>query len=233
MLFHSHRARLRLVALLGAIVVAGSATAADSGALTESQVPGGYELRGVMETGSALWLTADGRYKFVLIVGSVDELDEGHWRIEGSEIVLNTTHPDVPPSFVFVRSGVDSPTGVKVSFEGNDAPKVAGLADVRVESNGRSVSANGIVDGSARQSRQAAPPIEKVRLSFIGAFRRYPTYEYRPTDPTHNHFVFRATLGNYGLVRFQELRLAFDHGDIVMKPPGFGREFRYVRDKAN
>src|SRR3990167_3029746 len=89
--FCSHRARLRLVVLLGAIVVAGAATAADSGGLTESEVLGDYVLQGVMETGSALQLTANGRYKFMLVVGSVDELDEGHWRIDGTELVLNTT----------------------------------------------------------------------------------------------------------------------------------------------
>jgi hypothetical protein len=38
-------------------------------------------------------------------------------------------------------------------------------------------------------------------------------------------------LGNYGFVRFDKQSLAIDGDSLRMKPPGIGREFRYVKVK--
>ena len=166
------------------------------------------------EAASALSFSANGKYKFRFMAGSVDEVDEGTWRIKNSKIRLNSTRSSLAPSFAFVRSNVDAVPGIKISFVGPDARNVAKVADVRIVVNGVTDFANKIGNGS-RETFNAWPPVERISLSFVGMLRSYSVFEYRPTDPTHNHFVFRSTLGNFGAVRFKELTLTVD-GDVLV-----------------
>lgn len=57
----------------------------------DAKLAGGYELRGVRETGSVIALEADGRFGYMLTVGAFDEVARGCWRREGDAVVLNPT----------------------------------------------------------------------------------------------------------------------------------------------
>src|SRR5687768_2957170 len=94
---------LRWPALIAVLLTTACAHAPLSPALA-----GDYQLHGVPETASALRLTPDGKYRFALSLGSVDEYDEGSWRIDGSDVILRSTVADDAPGFSFVRSGRDS-----------------------------------------------------------------------------------------------------------------------------
>lgn len=195
---------------------------------------GDYMLQGVMETGSGMRLSSDGTYRFFLIVGSVDEFDQGRWRIENSNVLLESTATPQAPTFTFLRSNKEPGAAAKVTFEGPDAQKVAALAQVDFTVNGLSIPARQTRSGNL-EADSFDVPVSKVSLSYLGAMRNYPVVEHRPKDSSHNHFVFGATLGNYGFVRFDKLSLAIDGDSLRMKPPGAGfgpgREFRYVKVK--
>lgn len=197
-------------------------------------IAGDYMLQGVMETGSGLRLSSDGTYRFFLMAGSVDEIDQGRWRIENSNVVLESTATPQAPTFTFLRSSKEPGAAAKVTFEGPDAQKVAALVQVDFTVNGLSVPARRTRSGNV-EAESFDVPISQVSLSYLGLMRRYPVTEHRPKDPSHNHFVFTATLGNYGFVRFDKLSLAIDGDNLRMKPPGTepgsGREFRYARVK--
>lgn len=61
----------------------------DAGAEKEqSGLPGNYRLTGVMETASQLLLEADGSYKWMMIVGSLDLYSEGRWTETDSQVIL-------------------------------------------------------------------------------------------------------------------------------------------------
>ncbi|MFK7842071.1 MAG: hypothetical protein AB8B54_07390 [Sphingorhabdus sp.] len=54
----------------------------------ESALPGSYRLAGMMETASQLLLEADGSYKWMMIVGSLDLYSEGRWTKADSQVIL-------------------------------------------------------------------------------------------------------------------------------------------------
>tara|TARA_R110000787_G_scaffold26080_4_gene73057 strand:+ start:9307 stop:10431 length:1125 start_codon:yes stop_codon:yes gene_type:complete len=55
---------------------------------TVSSLAGNYRLAGVMETAAELQLDADGSYKWMLIVGSLDLYSEGKWTQSGGQVIL-------------------------------------------------------------------------------------------------------------------------------------------------
>jgi hypothetical protein len=203
----------------------------DHKAQLNERVIGDYQLQGVMETASGLRLGPDGTYEFFLSYGSVDEADKGKWHVEGPSVVLKSTMSDVDPQYVFLRSGKEDFPGVRVSFEGEGANAVAFYTQVVIHSNGRRFMANEGYE-NYKQSGSAIAPITKISLSLIGALRQYQVFDFRPADPSHNHFVFRLNVGNYGYVRFDGARLRVGDGELYMKLPSMRQEFKYVRGKG-
>ncbi len=64
-------------------------SAGDSnGQTTARALAGHYRLAGVMETASQLQLEADGSYRWMLIVGSLDLYSEGTWTLAGGQVIL-------------------------------------------------------------------------------------------------------------------------------------------------
>ena len=64
-------------------------TANETGEQAEANsLAGSYRLGGVMETAAQLLLEADGSYKWMLIVGSLDLYSEGKWTQSGGQVIL-------------------------------------------------------------------------------------------------------------------------------------------------
>ena len=55
------------------------------------EIAGHYELRGVMEVGSELWLKPDGTFEYMLAYGAADYWAKGTWKQEGKDVVLHST----------------------------------------------------------------------------------------------------------------------------------------------
>lgn len=61
----------------------------------DSSLAGHYYLSGVMEVGSELLLTADGRFQYMLAYGALDEAAEGCWGRKGDIVTLTVTKFEV------------------------------------------------------------------------------------------------------------------------------------------
>lgn len=194
-------------------------------------IVGDYQLRGVREVGSGIRLSADGTYRFVFMVGSVDEIDEGRWSLESSSVALKSTASTTEPDIVFVRSEKGDFPGVRVAFEGENSAKASSQTHVALHSNDRRFVANEGFKGY-KQSRIAAPPVQKITISYIGALRNYREFGFETTDPTHNYFVFKSSFGNLGFVRLNDAQLRVGSDELIFKLPHMREEFRYVRLKG-
>lgn len=60
-----------------------------------SKHAGIYELQDVMEVGSLIWLSKDGRFEYMLAYGAVDEVAEGCWEKVNNKVVLTPTKMQV------------------------------------------------------------------------------------------------------------------------------------------
>lgn len=60
---------------------------------------GEYRLAEGPDVGGGLLITADGRFRYGLAAGALDEFSEGRWRAEGERICLITEPKPVPPAF--------------------------------------------------------------------------------------------------------------------------------------
>lgn len=74
-------------------------------ALDASQVLGNYELQGVMEMAGGLALQRNHKYMAGFSYGAADWQEEGSWKIEADEIVLEGSHlkiknPHIPSPFL-------------------------------------------------------------------------------------------------------------------------------------
>ena len=71
-----------------ALALVPAVNAETGGQETASDLAGHYRLAGVMETAAQLQLQADGSYRWMLIVGSLDLYSEGKWTQSGGQVIL-------------------------------------------------------------------------------------------------------------------------------------------------
>jgi hypothetical protein len=123
------RAILTMLALLTLMVGAPSLA---KEAATQDSVVGHYYLQGVMETGSELRLTPDGRFQWYLVYGALDLFAEGTWQEEGGMVRLTSEKTkDLPePGFetlTLTMSGGDlvPPDGRGAYVRGNPNAPIA------------------------------------------------------------------------------------------------------------
>jgi hypothetical protein len=95
------RGQSAIVAAFAAALLPVGASAACAPA--DPSLAGHYALSGVMEVGSELSLKADGRFKYMLAYGALDELASGCWTRNGHLVTLNAqkflTNADDPMKF--------------------------------------------------------------------------------------------------------------------------------------
>jgi hypothetical protein len=99
------------------LVAAASAVAARTMAQSPSLV-GTYDGR-QMEMAAALELLADGRFRYALAYGALDEEAAGKWSLRGDRVLL-TNDPVRAPRFVLVSQGKGAPGVLRVDL---DVPK--------------------------------------------------------------------------------------------------------------
>ena len=83
------RGQSAIVAAFAAALLPVGASAACAPA--DPSLSGHYYLQGVMEVGSELLLKADGRFKYMLAYGALDELASGCWTRNGGVVTLNAS----------------------------------------------------------------------------------------------------------------------------------------------
>lgn len=79
--------------------------------------------------GSCLRLSADGKYEYFLAYGAYDETSEGTWRVDGSDIVLDSAANDKPAGFAFKRLQAAKGDGYVVVVESKAGQPIQGVTD--------------------------------------------------------------------------------------------------------
>ncbi|MBB4630923.1 hypothetical protein [Sphingosinicella soli] len=93
-------------------------------------VEGVYRLEGVREAASGLELTADGRFRYGLTYGALDEAGEGRWVRNGNRILLTTEPEWKPPEFVPVSAARNPEMPLRVQVTAPDGTPMGWPVDV-------------------------------------------------------------------------------------------------------
>ncbi len=78
---------------------------------------GEYHLTGVREAAGALELGANGRFRYALTYGALDETSEGVWHQQGPRIFLTTDPKPRPPSFTVASAEPGKPGVFQLRLE--------------------------------------------------------------------------------------------------------------------
>ncbi len=205
-----------LLALAVAAAVPGSHPAALAGLYDGNQ----------MEMAAGLELKTDGRFRYGLAYGALDEEAAGTWRAEGGHVVL-TSDPVTPPRLRFLGQQSAPPGMLRIAL---DAPPgltlqlfVAYVGFAHSETAREQLTDDGLLRALA-----AKDPPTSVRLSL-------PIFELdsEPVaiDPAKGYGLhFRFEPNDIGKVDFRATALPIDKGDLLLDR--HERTIRFHRVKA-
>ena len=200
-----------------------------------NDVAGTYCLVGVMEVGSCIKLTRDGKFEYFLAYGAYDEDSEGTWRIEGGQVVLDSPAYDRQAAFAFKRMQPGEGDGFDIIVESKSGRAMRGI-DVSVICDGRTSRVG--VTGAAgfKVDCREAPTHVLLGLRMYGVASQ--TIDVSAQAGTDKAYVFEFDTGDLGRKRFAGQRLALDGGSGGFLVTTYrdtpireldGRTFRYVR----
>ena len=178
---------------------------------------------GQMEIAAGLELRADGRFRYGLSYGGLDERAEGQWRLEGGQVLL-TSDAVTPPRFALVARR-DLPTGqYRIAL---DLPK--GMSRQYFDASFR------LADGAMteRQLTEDQAPFalpqaaREVTISL-------PMFDVRstavPLSGAGGHELqFRFEPNDLGKVAFAATPLRVEQGVLILSR--HGRTLRFKRDE--
>jgi hypothetical protein len=228
-----HAPSLKSTAVLLALLTHGWPTT--SPAQEVSDVAGTYCLVGVMEVGSCIKLTRDGKFEYFLAYGAYDEDSEGTWRIDGGQVVLDSPAYDRQATFAFKRTQPGEGDGFDVIVESKSGRAMRGI-DVSVVCDGRTSRAG--VTGAAgfKVDCGTAPTHVLLGLRMYGVASQ--TIDVSGQAGADKAYVFEFDTGDLGRKRFVGQRFVVDgrggnflattYGDTPIRELD-GRPFRYVR----
>ncbi len=207
-----------------------------SAALGAEGIAGTYCLRGVMEVGSCLRLSADNQFEYFLAYGAYDEHSKGRWSAEGEEVVLDSPPYDKAPSFVFKEFQRAKGDGFDVVVVGEDGQPISGI-DVRVTCDGHAVSAGMTGTSNYAVPCKEAPQEIMLGIRMMGVAEQ--SIKVAPPAGADKAYVIAFDPGDLGRKQFQATRLRRDGPDALVMTyanPAIeelnGRAFKYVREEA-
>jgi hypothetical protein len=130
-----------------------------------------YRLEGVREAAGAIELTADGRFRYALTYGALDERAEGRWLREGERILLRTEPKPRAPGFEVVETsrGEAGTFGVLVEDPaGNPIPNLEIAIRVSTGETEVAQSQRGWLDGDL--PAEATPLTLQIRIPVFDVF---------------------------------------------------------------
>jgi hypothetical protein len=177
---------------------------------------------GQMELAAGLELRADGRFRYGLAYGALDEQAEGVWTVEGDDVVLTTQPPVTPPGFVLL-SDEPAPDGkLFVTLANRDLLQGLRLELLLIpEGNERpeliSIDADGLSPVETGMKLMAIRPIVPIYEVAGDPVKLSPGSGHRLT--------FRFDPNDIGRADFRGTRLRIEQGALVM--PKFDRTLRF------
>lgn len=185
-------------------------------------VAGHYLLQGVMEVGSELLLTPDGKFQYMLAYGAADYFSEGTWRLLDGRVILNAKLSEKPP-FRLVKSESRKGLGIRVWVKG---PSGQPVANIRVSIK----TAEGMLE--ATTSNDGAAFFPEPKKAEQAAFQ-IPVYSFQSEpialNQDHNDFYFEINGDAIRNVPFKNEPLVIDGKTLIMKFWGADKEMKYVK----
>jgi hypothetical protein len=206
-----------MIGIAAMLMVAAPAAVADSPA-------GLYEIH-QMEMAGGLELKANGRFRYALSYGAVDEEGEGNWIFDGNKVRLTSSPMPKAPSFELMHD-TPAPKGELYmtledpGFEWGHPLQAIASGDMK---SGFEVSA----DDSGRVDLAGKPPVAAI-APLMPVFG--PTGEIFPLSADRGHrLLFRFHRNDLGKVRFNGEALERSGRDLLMKR--YDATIRFIRGR--
>lgn len=174
---------------------------------------GSYRLAGEPDVASGLDLGGDGRFRYFLIAGALDERAEGRWSAAGHTVRLRTEPKPVPSLFRTERPTRSAASGLSVKVSAPDGRGIA-LVDVRI---GFDVGAP--VEGYTQEDGWSLPAEEKrvPRWIELGVPMHGLASPRFPIDPgSGNALAFTLVPNDIGVVDFDGVRIEREGKALVV-----------------
>jgi hypothetical protein len=206
---------MAMIAFAALLLVAAPAPANDS-------PTGLYELH-QMEMGGRLELKPNGRFRYALTYGAVDEEGEGDWTFDGKAVRLTSNPMPRAPRFELVRDDPAPKGELYLTLEDPGFGWGHGLEAIVADAakKGFEVTA----DESGRVDLTGKPPIVALapKMSVYG-----PTGDIFPLSADRGHrLLFRFHANDLGKVRFDKELLKKEGSDLLMER--HDTSFRFVK----
>lgn len=187
---------------------------------------GRYRLTGVHDAASELELTPDGRFRYYLVYGALDEMAEGIWRRQGPQYRLTTQPTPVPPQFLLEKAELTPAPGLAVKVRGPDGDGIAGI-DISVRLDDGSEMEGYTQEDGWQLVVPAGRRAETISLAI-------PIYGVRSPDfPVNlaraNRLGFVLETNDLGQVDFRDMLL--EPGDGYVEMIRDGARLRYEKVK--
>lgn len=189
-----------------------------------SPYAGRYRVAEGPDTAGLLDLRADGRFRYFLSEGALDEQAEGTWTETGGDIRLTTEPKPIPPSWARGPDGGDGSATIRVILA--DGRELAGI-DFRL----------GLADGASMagytqaEGWSFAEPGER-RIAWVELhepIHGIASQRFAIDPPAFGGLVFVLTPNDIGTVDFDQAPLLQRSDDFALDRRG--RELRLVRER--
>ncbi len=201
--------------------------------LAAGDVEGSYCLRGVMEVGSCLRLSAGGTFEYFLAYGAYDETSQGRWRLDGGDVVLESPAYDKAARFAFMRLEVGKGAGFDIVVHTTTGQPVSGI-NVRAACDGRTVEV-GVTGAVGYEVKCASAPTQvSLGLDMYGV--PYQNIGLYGKTGAGKVYVFEFDPGDLGKKRFAATHLKREGKSTLLMTYGGspireleGKPFTYER----
>lgn len=192
-------------------------------AAAPAELAGVYMLTGVREAAGGLELLADGRFRYGMSYGALDEQAEGKWRQDGNRIFLTTDPAPSPPEWTLAAAEKGDPGLFQVLLENPSGQPVANIG-VKVRMR------DGSTEEASTRSEWLEAPLGGGRVPVALRFH-IPVFEVSspefPIDLEKGHRLrFRLDPKDLGVRDFRDWPLDL-RGDLLAPPDApAGQGFR-------
>jgi hypothetical protein len=214
----------RVFAIITIALLLAAASSTVAAPVTRQSLVGTYDGH-QMEIAAGLELKADGRFRYGMSYGALDEEAAGKWTMSGDQVLL-TSNPVIAPRFVLVSHGKGVDSLLQLSL---DVPK--GLSRqyfdaVIMRSNGEAQRQQLSEDGlSLPFTSDGVPTSVRMLLPVFSVIG-----EPLKLDPSFGYSVrIRFEPNDLGKVNFQATPLKLLNGDLLLER--HGRTIRFKHSK--
>lgn len=201
------------------------AVAAPAAPATESPA-GRYRLAGGPDVASEIELLPNGRFRYFLAAGSLDERAEGSWTAEGRRVRMATEPKPVPPAFTAAASGRADEAAMTVKVSGPGGGGIAGI-DVEVGFDGGEP-----VEGYTQEYGWSLPEGERRAPRWIELSLPIPgsaPQRFAVDLSQGNALAFTLAPNDLGVLDFADLIVEREGSDLLVhRAPAV---LRYVRSR--